>query len=54
MNESEPRRAVFLDLNGTVVLPIHAENPREYRQIPNSGEAVVRHARGSAPRAFGA
>ena len=32
---------VFLDLNGTLVLPIHAENPREYRQIPNSGEAVA-------------
>lgn len=41
MNESEPRRGAFLDLNGTLVLPIHAENPREYRQIPNSGEAVA-------------
>ena len=41
MNESEPRRGVFLDLNGTLVVPIHAENPREYRQIPNSCEAVA-------------
>ena len=39
MNESE-RRGVFLDLNGTLVLPNYAENPREYRQIPNSGEAL--------------
>jgi len=54
MNESERRRGVFLDLNGTLVLPIHAENPREYRQIANSGEAVVRRARESVPKTFGA
>ena len=28
-------------MNGTLVVPIHAENPREYRQIPNSCEAVA-------------
>jgi len=35
------RRAVFLDLNGTLVLPIKVATPREYRQIPGSPEAVA-------------
>lgn len=33
-------RAVFLDLNGTLVLPVKVNNPREYRLIAGSIEAV--------------
>jgi D-glycero-D-manno-heptose 1,7-bisphosphate phosphatase len=36
------RPAVFLDLNGTLVLPVQAESPWEYRAIPGSVEAVAR------------
>jgi histidinol-phosphate phosphatase family protein len=36
------RKAVFLDLNGTLVLPIQVEKPGELRLIPGAGEAVAR------------
>lgn len=35
------RRAVFLDLNGTLVLPLFVDDPKEYRVIPQSPEAVA-------------
>jgi len=41
MSESHRRRAVFLDLNGTLVMPIYAEAPREYQPIPHSAKAVA-------------
>jgi D-glycero-D-manno-heptose 1,7-bisphosphate phosphatase len=34
------RKAVFLDLNGTLVLPVKAELPTEYQPIVGSVEAV--------------
>lgn len=34
------RKAVFLDLNGTLVLPVKADTPSEYREIDGSVEAV--------------
>lgn len=34
-------RAVFLDLNGTLVLPLLAESPAEYQLIAQSAEAVA-------------
>jgi D-glycero-D-manno-heptose 1,7-bisphosphate phosphatase len=34
------RPAVFLDLNGTLVLPVQAESLNEYRIIPGAAEAV--------------
>jgi len=41
MTRTEGRRAVFLDLNGTLVLPLQVNNPFEYRAIPHAAEAVV-------------
>jgi histidinol-phosphate phosphatase family protein len=41
MSESATRHAVFLDLNGTLVLPVQAERPVEYRLIPGAAEAVA-------------
>jgi len=35
-----PKHAVFLDLNGTIVLPVQAGSPDEYRQIGGAREAV--------------
>lgn len=35
------RRAVFLDLNGTLVLPLKPESLGEYRQIEKAPEAVT-------------
>lgn len=35
------RRAVFLDLNGTLVLPVLADHPAEYQLIAQSAEAVA-------------
>lgn len=35
------RGAVFLDLNGTLVLPLLADSPDEYQLIPGSAEAVA-------------
>src|SRR5690349_17253143 len=32
--------AVFLDLNGTLVLPVQVNTPEEYTPIPGSTEAV--------------
>jgi D-glycero-D-manno-heptose 1,7-bisphosphate phosphatase len=34
------RSAVFLDLNGTLVLPVQAESPGEYREIAGARDAV--------------
>ena len=34
------RKAVFLDLNGTLVLPVKVDKPSEYREIYGSVEAV--------------
>ena len=34
-------RAVFLDLNGTLVLPLLADSPHEYQLISESAEAVT-------------
>ena len=36
-----PCQAVFLDLNGTLVLPVLADSPREYQLIAESAEAVA-------------
>lgn len=36
------RRGVFLDLGGTIVLPIRVESPDEYRRIPRAAEAIRR------------
>ena len=33
-------KAVFLDLNGTLVLPVQVSSPTEYQPIPGSMEAV--------------
>ena len=41
MARSQNRRAVFLDLNGTLVLPIQASNPGQYRLIPHAAAAVA-------------
>jgi histidinol-phosphate phosphatase family protein len=35
------RRAVFLDLNGTLVLPIRAQHPRDYQPILHASDAVA-------------
>jgi D-glycero-D-manno-heptose 1,7-bisphosphate phosphatase len=35
-------RAVFLDLNGTLVMPILVEHPRELRLVPDAAAAVAR------------
>jgi D-glycero-D-manno-heptose 1,7-bisphosphate phosphatase len=35
------RRAVFLDLNGTIVLPLFANSPREYQLIAEAAEAIA-------------
>ncbi len=35
------RPAVFLDLNGTLVMPVQAESPDEYQTIPGCAEAVA-------------
>ena len=35
------RKAVFLDLNGTLVLPITPEHPREYYAIADAADAVA-------------
>lgn len=35
-----PRRAVFLDLNGTLVMPVQVQSPTEHQPIPGSIEAV--------------
>ena len=35
------RRAVFLDLNGTLVLPLKVETPTEYSRVPRAVEAVA-------------
>lgn len=40
MSAAEPCRAVFLDLNGTLVLPLLVERPVEYRLIAGAGEAL--------------
>jgi histidinol-phosphate phosphatase family protein len=34
------RKAVFLDLNGTLVMPVKVETPTEYQPIAGSAEAV--------------
>ncbi|MBI1258793.1 MAG: HAD-IIIA family hydrolase, partial [Chloroflexi bacterium] len=34
------RKAVFLDLNGTLVLPVKVETPKEYQAIVGSVEAI--------------
>ncbi len=34
-------RAVFLDLNGTLVMPVQAESPDAYRTIPGAASAVA-------------
>ena len=34
-------RAVFLDLNGTLVMPIKVETPKQYAPIPGALEAVA-------------
>jgi D-glycero-D-manno-heptose 1,7-bisphosphate phosphatase len=36
------KRAVFLDLNGTLVMPIKVARPSELKEIPGSAEAVTR------------
>ena len=43
MGDSRPqtRRAVFLDLNGTLIVPLKVDTLAEYRQIPGSLEAVA-------------
>lgn len=33
-------RAAFLDLNGTLVMPVQAAHPREYALLPNAVEAI--------------
>jgi D-glycero-D-manno-heptose 1,7-bisphosphate phosphatase len=33
-------RAVFLDLNGTLVMPVKVMSPAEYRLLPTAGEAI--------------
>jgi len=42
---AEVRRAVFLDLNGTLVLPLQVNDPIEYQAIPHAAEAVARLCR---------
>jgi D-glycero-D-manno-heptose 1,7-bisphosphate phosphatase len=37
-----PKRAVFLDLNGTLVAPVQADSPEQYDDIESSLEAVRR------------
>ncbi len=34
-------RAVFLDLNGTLVMPVQAESPDAYRVIPRAASAIA-------------
>ena len=41
MSEADIRQAVFLDLNGTLVLPLQVDRPVDYRSIPGSAEAVA-------------
>jgi histidinol-phosphate phosphatase family protein len=45
MTRANRRRAVFLDLNGTLVLPLQVNNPIEYQAIPTASEAVARLCR---------
>ena len=40
-SQSKSRRGVFLDLNGTLVLPIKADNPWQYQLIPHAADAVA-------------
>src|SRR3989304_5274835 len=41
MKDPERCRAVFLDLNGTLILPLLADNPGEYQLIAESIGAVA-------------
>jgi len=41
MSEANIRQAVFLDLNGTLVLPLQVDRPVDYRSIRGSAEAVA-------------
>lgn len=41
MGEADIRRAVFLDLNGTLVLPLQVDRPVDYRPIPGTAQAVA-------------
>lgn len=41
MSRAKGQRAIFLDLNGTLVLPIQVNNPFEYQAIPRAAEAVA-------------
>lgn len=41
MSEGDSRHGVFLDLNGTLVLPVQVDRPVEYRPIPGAAEAVA-------------
>ena len=41
MRTAQLRRAVFLDLNGTLVLPLKAAKPHDYRPIPGVADAVA-------------
>ncbi len=36
------RKAVFLDLNGTLVMPVSAESVEDFIEIPGAREAVQR------------
>lgn len=40
MKEEHGRRAVFLDLNGTLVLPIEVTSPGQYQPIPHAADGV--------------
>ena len=40
MSGRSSRRAAFLDLNGTLVMPVQATHPREYVLLPMAVEAV--------------
>jgi len=40
--DSLGQRAVFLDLNGTLVTPVLVNHPRDLKMIDGAGEAVAR------------